>query len=83
MTTKEHIENLLDALKERGVDREKIEKDLGYSPNYVRQILAKGGTDIFLRKLQKYSLQIVTEKKQAGAWAKMNRPLILFELWLT
>lgn len=57
MDFKPQIESLLKTLKSKGVDRGQIEEDLGYSENYIDQMLAKGGNKRFLTALQKYVLQ--------------------------
>lgn len=41
MDIKKEIETILDQLKNAGIDRSKIEEDLGYSPNYITQILSR------------------------------------------
>lgn len=60
MEFKSQIEKLLKTLKDKGVERGKIEEDLGYSENYIDQMLAKGGNKRFLTALQKYVLQKAT-----------------------
>lgn len=60
MDFKPQIETLLKTLKDKGVDRSQIEEDLGYSENYIDQMLAKGGNKRFLSTLEKYVLQKAT-----------------------
>jgi hypothetical protein len=38
-----------------GKDRRAIEKELNYSPNYIDQIISKGGSLKFLEKLKEYA----------------------------
>lgn len=57
MNFKPQIEKLLKTLKDKGVERGQVEEDLGYSENYIDQMLAKGGNKRFLTTLQKYVLQ--------------------------
>jgi hypothetical protein len=38
-----------------GKDRRAIEKELNYSPNYIDQIISKGGSGKFLEKLKEYA----------------------------
>lgn len=43
MSYKSEIVYLLESLKKKGYTRARIESDLGYSENYIDQILSKGG----------------------------------------
>ena len=51
---KKEIEKILEILDAKGVKRDKIEKDLVYSENYIDQVLSKGGNRRILKKLQTY-----------------------------
>jgi uncharacterized protein with von Willebrand factor type A (vWA) domain len=51
---KEEIEKILETLDAKGIKRGKIEKDLGYSENYIDQVLSKGGNRKILKKLKTY-----------------------------
>jgi hypothetical protein len=69
MNYKKDIENLLFDLKSSGIDRSKIEHDLHYSPNYIDQVVAKGGNKRFYEALKSYSdriLQKTTAKNNIG-----------------
>jgi hypothetical protein len=54
MGVKEEIELLLRDLKRFGKDRRTIEQDLNYSPNYIDQLLSKGGNERFYSALKRY-----------------------------
>ena len=56
MEVKKNIENLLLLLKEQGIDRRQIEKDLDYRKYYIDQLLSKGGNRKFLNRLEKYNI---------------------------
>ena len=63
MNFKKEIENLLNALKNLGYDRRKIEQELGYGENYIDQALSRGGNKKLLNgldRLQKSILQNAT-----------------------
>jgi len=51
---KELIKTQLETLKKMGKDRRTIERELGYSENYLDQILSKGGNDTVLQALIDY-----------------------------
>jgi hypothetical protein len=63
MKLKEEIELLLESLKNQGISRTAIEEDLGYSENYIDQVLSKGGNKKFLAALKRYMLQKATPPK--------------------
>lgn len=54
MDFKQESERLLELLRIEGVDRRKIEKDLGYSENYIDQVLSKGSNKKFVTTLSTY-----------------------------
>lgn len=54
MDYKKEIEKLLNDLKSKGIDREKVEKDIGMSKNYIDQALSRGGNKSFFMKIQAY-----------------------------
>lgn len=60
MELKREIESLLLVLENKNIDRATIEKDLGYSENYIDQALSRGGNNRFLRSLKQYMLQKTT-----------------------
>ena len=51
MNFKKDILTVLDSLKKKGIDRSAVEAELGYSANYIDQILSKGGNKVVLRRL--------------------------------
>lgn len=55
MKYKKDIEKLLFDLKTNGIERDKIEKDLNYSDNYIDQTLSKGGNKRFFENLKSYA----------------------------
>jgi hypothetical protein len=59
MDFKKEIESILKELKEAGIDRNRIVKDLGYSKNYIDQVLSKGGNKKFLGKLNSYAKKVL------------------------
>lgn len=62
---KQKIETLLFELKQMGISRMFIEKELDYSENYITQLLTKGGNEKFYKRLLKYKndlLQNATNK---------------------
>jgi transcriptional regulator with XRE-family HTH domain len=67
MELNQTIELLLNALKEKGIDRADIEKELGYSPNYIDQVLSRGGNQRFLTSLQKYAIGLSIKTKAGGS----------------
>lgn len=64
MKTKEQIEKLLISLKNKGIDRRSIEKDLDYREFYIDQLLSKGGNVKFLKRLEKYNIERTNENGQ-------------------
>ncbi len=64
MSFKKPIELVLNDLKAKGYDRGEIESGLGYSENYIDQVLAKGGNQKFLNALKRFN---------EGAIAKSNK----------
>lgn len=83
MELKNEIELVLESLRSKGYDRAKIEEELGYSDNYIDQVLSKGGNKRFLRTisaLRDRILQNATQKNNTktinDAWLlSMNDPL--------
>ena len=57
MDFKKEIEKLLFSLKEMGIDRRTIEKDLGYSEKSIDQILSKGGNEKALGNIKRYYIE--------------------------
>jgi hypothetical protein len=59
MELKKEIELLLEKLKEVGYNRGRIEKELGYSDNYINQTLSKGGNKRFLVALHRLQSNVL------------------------
>lgn len=53
MDYKKEILKLLEILSNNGLTKPDIEKRLGYSPNYIGQIVSKGGNERVYKSLQK------------------------------
>ena len=53
-TLKELMKSQLDTLKKMGKDRRTIERDLGYSENYLNQALSMGGNEKIYEALIAY-----------------------------
>lgn len=56
---KKEIELVLEALKKKGYDRGEIEKTLGYSENYIDQVLSRGGNKKALLALENYNRSVL------------------------
>jgi hypothetical protein len=54
MDYKKELQKLIDALDAKGVTREKVEKDLRYSENYIDKVLSKGGNSRAYNKIKTY-----------------------------
>jgi hypothetical protein len=52
---KGEIQKLLFELKQAGIDRRQIEKDLNYEEFYIDQIVSKGGNQRFFKALTHYA----------------------------
>ncbi len=63
MDYKKDIESVLNYLNNMGYTRDRIEEELGYSPNYIGQLLAKGGNKRFFAIITKF----MEEKKGGGS----------------
>lgn len=55
MEYKKSILDILNYLKQIGLDRRTIEKELGYKEYYLDQAISKGGNKMLLNKLKEYS----------------------------
>jgi hypothetical protein len=54
MNYKVELQKLLDTLSAKGVTRDRIEKDLRYSENYIDKVLSKGGNSRVFTKVKTY-----------------------------
>lgn len=54
MDYKKELQKLVDTLDAKGVGRDKIEKDLRYSENYIDKVLSKGGNSRVYLKVKTY-----------------------------
>lgn len=54
MEVRDEIEKLLIELKNKGIDRRKVERDLGLSVNYLDQSLSRGGNRSIYRRIKQY-----------------------------
>src|ERR1700744_4827073 len=59
MIKKKAILELLQELRSMGKDRRTIETELNYSPNYIDQVLSKGGNERFFIALQRYHEMLI------------------------
>lgn len=55
MAIKDDIELLLIELKNRNIDRRRVELDLGLSENYLDQALSRGGNKKLYNRIKQYS----------------------------
>lgn len=62
MEFKKETETLLKNLKDLGIDRRQIEKDLDYREFYIDQLLSKGSNKLFLNRLKKYHIEKTTKE---------------------
>ncbi|TDW96416.1 hypothetical protein [Dinghuibacter silviterrae] len=63
MSIKTDIERVLKDLRRYGKDRRTIEQELRYSPNYIDQMLSKGGNARFYTALKRYH-DMLTQQAQ-------------------
>lgn len=61
MELKEEIKNILNRLKSIGISRRDLEKEFGYSRNYIDQALSRGGTDVLFTTLNLYLKKMEAE----------------------
>ena len=62
MNIRATTEKILAELRDMGVDRRKIEKDLAYSEKYIDQIVSRGSNKKFIAKLESYKKAILENK---------------------
>lgn len=72
MNIKDSIEKSLQILKNKGIDRRTIEKDLDYAEFYIDQIISKGGNKKFLNRLSKYVVE--KSNKNVSHETSLNEP---------
>lgn len=77
MELKNEIELVLESLKSKGYDRTKIEEDLGYSDNYIDQVLSKGGNKRFLRAISALRDRILQNATQNNSTQNVNEAWVL------
>lgn len=71
MNYKDLITELLVEFKSQGYDRRTLERELGYSENYLDQILSKGGNEKAYRTLIAYRDRMLL-KEDTAPYGKSN-----------
>lgn len=59
MDYKKEILKLLEILKSEGIDRDKIEEGIGAAPNYLDQVLSRGGNKTAYNKIKIFTENIL------------------------
>lgn len=79
MELKKEIELILESLKNAGYDRGRIEEELGYSDNYIDQVLSKGGNKRFLRAIASFEGRILQKATPIkGSPFSVEEPSVLY-----
>ncbi|MCS3795896.1 hypothetical protein [Niastella sp. OAS944] len=79
MNFKKDIEDLLELLKNNGIERGEIEKALGYSDNYIDQALSRGGTKKFLKAIENYAKGLGLQNTTSDEpFSKVEEDVVLY-----
>lgn len=81
MDFNETMLSLLKSLEEYGFDKEKIENELDYSPNYIGQQISKGGNETIVKSLQRLLQKAKSDR--AGRPVDPNERLPMGDLKIT